>query len=148
LTRTRHPTWKRDHPFSVGLVMTPNGHLTTGFRVPRTGVWNVWIQGEVMPLVRVAVDGRHIGSLAGEVSGNAFNPDTMVPLPVTLTAGPHRLTISRGGLTSVPGNGGSDLLHAILIAPAGAQEQARVTPLPRWRSLCGRRFDWIEVTRT
>ncbi len=147
LTRSRHPTWKRDHPFRVGLLMTRNGHLTAGFRLPRAGVWNVWVEGEVMPVVRVAVDGRHLGSLSAEVSGNAFNPDTMVPLPVALTAGPHRVTLSRGGLSLGPGDGGSALLHAIYLAPAGAQERLRITPVARWRSLCGGRYDWIEATR-
>ena len=146
LTRSRHPTWKRDHPFRVGLLMTRNGHLTAGFRLPRAAVWNVWVQGEVMPVVRVAVDGRHIGSLSAEVSGNAFNPDTMVPLPVGLTAGPHRLTLSRGGLSLVPGDGGADLLHAIYLAPAGARARVVVTPVARWRSLCGGRYDWVEAT--
>ena len=146
LARAFHPTWFRDHPPSVGLLMTRNGHLTARVRVPRAGVWNVWLRGEIMPVVRVAVDGRHVGSVGGEVSGNPFNPDTMVPFPVALAAGVHRLTISRGGLGAGPGNGGSDILHAVFLARAGARERVRTTPAAAWRSLCGRRYDWIEVT--
>jgi hypothetical protein len=143
-----HHTWLRDHPFRVGLLMSRNGHLTANVRVPYAGTWNLWIQGEVMPVIRVTIDGRHIGSLAGEVSGNSFNPDTMVPFRVPLTAGRHRLTLSRGGLSVAPGDGGSDLLHAVFFARAGARESVRAVPAQAWRSLCGRRFDWIEVTRT
>jgi hypothetical protein len=147
LTRASHPTWFRGHPPSVGLLMTRNGHLTATVRLPRAGVWNVWLRGEIMPVVRISVDGRHVGSVGAEVSGNPFNPDTMVPIPVALAAGVHRVTISRGGLTAEPGNGGSDDLRTVLLARAGAHELVRPTPAAAWRSLCGRRYDWIEVTR-
>ena len=147
LSRAVHPTWFRGHPPSVGLLMTRNGHLTARVRLPRAGVWNLWLQGEIMPVIRVSVDGRHVGSVGGEVSGNPFNPDTMVPFPVSLAAGVHRVTLSRAGLTGEPGNGGSDVLHAMFLARAGARELVRATPAAAWRSLCGRPYDWIEVTR-
>jgi hypothetical protein len=127
--------------------MTPFGHLTADFRVPRAGAWDVWLTGEIMPQVEVGVDGRELGTITGEVGGSEFNPNTMTPLPVRLSAGAHQLTIARGGLSLAPGNGGSAILHAVFLTPAGAQERLEPTPASRWRSLCGKRFDWIEAVR-
>jgi hypothetical protein len=137
--------WDRYAVRSVGLVMTPFGHITADFRVPRAGVWNVWLQGESMPRVTVGVDGGGLGSIAGELSGSPFNPDTMTPFPVLLSAGAHSLTVSRGARSPAPGDGGSALLRAIFLTPAGAQETLVRTPAARWHSLCGRRYDWIEA---
>ncbi|MEA2356147.1 MAG: hypothetical protein QOD61_2276 [Solirubrobacteraceae bacterium] len=149
LAATRHPDWEVAHPRSVGLLMTRHGRLDATFRVPRAGVWDVWVQGEIMPRVGIGVDGRRLGSIASEVSGSVFNEDTMTPVPVALTAGTHRLTLDRGGLTPDPGDGGSAILHAVFVTragTAGTHEAMRVTPPARWRSLCGKRLDWLEVT--
>ncbi len=145
LARATHPSWLHSPFAHVGLLMTRNGGLTASFRIPRAGVWNLWLQGEVMPAVGVSVDGSELGRISGQVSGNLFNPGTIAPLPVSLAAGVHRLALTRGGLTLAPGNGGSAILHAVFLAPAGARERLVVTPAAGWRRLCGGRFDWIEV---
>jgi hypothetical protein len=100
-----------------------------------------------MPIVHLELDGRPLGSVGREVSGNMFNSDTLPLIAVTLAAGSHRLIISRGGLTSDPGDGGEALLHAVFLTPAGAEEALKVRPPARFRALCGRRYDWIEITR-
>jgi hypothetical protein len=130
--------------------MTPFGHLTADFALPRPGVWNVWLQGEIMPAVTVSVDRHAVGRIAGELSGSEFNPDTMTPLPVRLSAGAHVVTVSRGGRSPAPGNAGSAFLHAIFLTPAGAgAEPALVTqPAAGWRALCGQRYDWVEAVRS
>jgi len=145
LKRLAFSSWDPYAVHSVGLVMTPFGHIAADFRVPRAGVWNVWLQGEIMPTVAVSLDGGKLGTIAGELSGSQFNPDTTTPFPVLLSAGAHSLTVSRGGRSGAPGNGGSALLHAIFLTPAGAQETLETRPAARWRSLCGRRYDWIEA---
>jgi hypothetical protein len=145
-----HPVYSGWSPYAVptvGLVMTPFGSLTADFRVPRAGVWDVWLQGEFMPAVAVRLDGRELGTIAGQVSGSEFNPDVATPLPVRLAAGSHVLTVSRGGRSLAPGNGGSALLHAIFLTPAGAQETLETRSATSWRSLCGKRYDWIEAVR-
>lgn len=146
LGRALHPTWPFDHPTRVGLLMLPKGELTVSFALPHAGRWSLWLQGEMMPKIRVAVDGRPRESLVGEVSGNPFNPDTTPPLNLELAHGSHQLTVTRGGLTTAPGNGGSALLHAIFLTAAGTHEQLRVVAPARFRTLCRRRFDWIEAT--
>ncbi|MGI8800997.1 MAG: hypothetical protein ACR2KV_02330 [Solirubrobacteraceae bacterium] len=145
--RAHHPQWIHDHPPEVGLLMHRGGHLTASFTLPHAGFWNLWLQGEIMPAVRVSVDGRRLGSAVGEVSGNAFNTSTAPPFAGKLAAGGHRLTVSRGGLRLAPGDGGSAILHAVFLTTAGAQESIAAIAPSRWRSLCGGYFDWIEVTR-
>jgi hypothetical protein len=110
-------------------------------------VWNVWLQGEIMPTVGVSVDGRTIGSVGGAVGGDILLPDTSAPLRVRLAVGRHSLTIARGGLSLAPGGGGSAILTSVFLTPAGRGEQQRlqVVAPSDWRSLCGHRYVWIEA---
>jgi hypothetical protein len=145
LVRAEHSTW---HPTSdprLGLVMSPHGRLRASFRLARGGAWSLWIQGEVMPTVRVAVDGRTLAAVGGQLRGSDVNPDTLPPLEVRLAAGPHTLQISRGGASLAPGARGSAVLHAVFLTPAPTGETLRVTRPARWRTLCGRRLDWVEA---
>ncbi len=139
-----HPQWRYTHP---GLVMSGAGELQSAFVLPRAGVWDVWLKGQLMPAVRVSVDGRSIGSLGGQLDGNPHNPDALTPLRVRLSAGYHRLTIARGNPLLAPGEGGWAILHGVFLTPAGAPDVDRlyVTPPASWRELCGKRLDWIEV---
>ena len=60
------------------------------------------------------------------------------------------MTIARGASNPfVPGSGGSAILDSIFLTPVGAggQPTLHVTPAARWRSLCGRALEWIEVVR-
>ena len=147
VTRAHHPAgWTRAR---VGLVMKGPGRLWATFAVPHAGVWDLWLQGEIMRAVRVSVDEHLLGSIAGQVGGNSLNPDTMTPLRVQLSVGRHLLSIMRGGPSLAPGDGGWAVLDAIFLTPAGAatQETLRYAPAARWRSLCGHPYDWIEVVR-
>jgi hypothetical protein len=132
-----------------GLVMRRAGRLSATFSLPFGGTWNVWLQGQIMPTVRVGVDGRSLGSIGGQLGGNSLVADTMTPLPVSLAAGPHRLSVARGGLSLAPGDGGSAVLDAIFLAPAAvpARQLLRVAPGGAWRSLCGHADAWIELVR-
>ncbi|MEA2297110.1 MAG: hypothetical protein QOF77_46 [Solirubrobacteraceae bacterium] len=146
IARAEHPTWFATHIGRLGLEMTRHGHLTAAVRIPHAGQWDLWLQGEIMPRLGVVLDGRSLGSVGAQVSGGVFNPDTLPAIPVSLAGGLHSLTLTRGGLTLAPGDGGSQLLHAVFLTPAGAEEGLRVTPPARWRSLCRGHFDWIEAT--
>ncbi len=141
-----HPAWRFTHP---GLVMTGAGELQSTFSTPHAGRWEVWLTGELMPRAQIGVDGRAIGSLGGQLDGNPHNPSALTPLPVRLSAGRHRLRISRGDSRLAPGDGGWAILHEVFLTPAHAREvdTLRVIAPARWRSLCGGRFDWIEVVR-
>jgi hypothetical protein len=132
-----------------GLVMSTPGHLSAGFALPATGIWNVWIQGQIMPTVKLSVDGRQIASIAGQLDGNSLVPNTVPPIAVRLTAGQHRIALARGGFSLAPGAGGAAVLDAIFLTPANSDPQGplRTAAPARWSSLCGRSYRWIEVTR-
>jgi hypothetical protein len=146
VAKGEHAEWRYTHP---GLVMKGAGQLQSTFAVPHTGSWDIWLKGQLMPTADIGVDGRSIGSVSGQLDGNPHNPDAMTPLRVRLTAGRHRLTIARGDSALAPGDGGWAILHEVFLTPADAADAdtLRVTPLARWRTLCGGRFDWIEVVR-
>jgi len=143
-TAHRSANWKY---VAIWVAMTTSGHVRASVRIPTAGIWNVWLQGEIMPTIHVAVDGHAVGHVGGAVGGDLVVPDTAAPLHVRLRAGRHTLTISRGGLTLAPGDGGSSLLIDAFLAPAGAGEQQKVDEIPvtRWRSMCGQRYVWIEA---
>ena len=144
VARASHPAWRESR---LGLLMSRPGRLEATFAVPHTGLWDLWLQGEIMPAVGVSVNGRPLASISGQLTGVATDPDTMAPLRVRLTAGLDRLTITRGASSLLaPGSGGSAILDSIFLTPAGSGAQAtlRVTPAAQWRSLCGRRLEWIE----
>jgi hypothetical protein len=145
VARASHPAWAESR---LGLLMSRPGHLTAMFVLPHTGVWDLWLQGEIMPPVAVSVDGRPLSSISGQLTGVATDPDTMAPLRVRLTAGRHRVTITRGASNPLaPGSGGSAILDSIFLTPVGSRAQATLhfTPATQWRSLCGRRLEWVEA---
>jgi hypothetical protein len=133
----------------VGLVMRGPGRLRSAFAVPGSGAWQLWLRGEIMRPLHVSVDRHLVGSIGGQIGGNSLNPNTMTPLGVQLAAGRHLLSITRGGATLAPGDGGWAVLGRLFMTPAGvgSQETLRAVPAARWHSLCGHAFDWIEVVR-
>ncbi len=130
-----------------GLVMTTPGRLSASFDLPDAGTWDVWVQGQLMPTVKVALDGRAIASIGGELSGNSLVVGAVPPLPVRLAGGPHRLSVTRMGASLAPGDGGSAVLDAVFLTRAGEGSQQRLVtaPVPAWRTLCGRSYDWVEL---
>ncbi len=139
---------RRWGPVREGLLLSTPGKLSAAFEVPRAGVWDVWLQGQIMPTVTVNVDGRPLASIGAQLGGNSVVLNTMTPLPVFLSAGRHRLSLARGGFTLAPGEGGSAALYGLFLSPAGAaaQQPLRTVSPSRWSALCGRPHEWIEVS--
>jgi len=146
LARSAHPArWGHQRG---ALVMSRAGRLTARFELPAGGPWLVWVQGQFMPRVRFALDGRPLASFAGELSGNSLVPDTLPPIAVRLAAGRHTLTVVRGAATLAPGDGGAAVLSAVLLTRAGSDPAAlRSAPSGAWRTLCGSRYRWVELVR-
>jgi hypothetical protein len=145
VTRAHHPaSWTRGR---VGLVMKGAGRLWATFSLPHGGEWNLWLQGEITRPVHMSVDGLPRGLIGAQLGGNSLNPDTMAPLRVQLAPGRHLLSLTRGGFSLAPGDGGSAILDHIFLTPAGGADQKtlRVATPGDWRSLCGRAYHWIEV---
>jgi hypothetical protein len=113
-------------------------------------MWDVWVQGQIMPTVKLGVDGRTIGSIAGQLDGNSLVADTVPPIALRLAAGRHTVTVTRQGFSLAPGEGGSAVLDAINLAPAGVDPQGppRTVEPSAWPSLCGGRYQWVELVRS
>jgi hypothetical protein len=141
----RPPGWARAHR---RILMRGPGTLQVAFRLPHGGIWEVWLKANVMRELRVAIDGREIGSLAGQLGGNSLIANTLTPLPARLSAGPHTISITRPGAgLGVPGDGGAAVLSGIFLTPSGpaGRPSLRVLEPLRARSLCGRALQWIEL---
>jgi hypothetical protein len=147
LARASHPAgWGHERS---ALVMKRPGELNAAFTVPAAGVWKVWVKGQIMPTVELSVDGHRIASLGGQLGGNSLVMDSAPPIPVSLTAGSHRLTLTRRGSGLGPGDGGSAVLDAILLTPASQPSGGvlRRAGLARWRTLCGGSYEWVELMK-
>jgi hypothetical protein len=140
----RPPGWGRERG---GFAMRRAGTLTARFAVSHDGLWDVWLQGQFMPRVRVAVDGRPLGSIAGQLAGNSLVPDTATPIAAHLSAGAHRLSITRAGFNLAPGNGGAAVLDAAFLTPARTPARTlRTLPLGADRTaLCASSYLWVEL---
>jgi hypothetical protein len=138
------PGWGREHQ---GFAMRRAGSLSRSFSLPRAGSWELWLQGQFMPTVGVAVDGRAVASIAGQLAGNSLVPDTARPIALRLAAGRHRLTIARASFSLAPGSGGSAVLDAAFLTPAGAPARALRTlaGASASRSPCASRYQSIEL---
>jgi hypothetical protein len=142
----RPPGWGHSHG---GLTMRRAGSVSLRFVLPRAGTWELWLQGQFMPDIRVGVDGRPLATLSGQLAGNSLVPDTATPLRVRLSAGRHHLSVARAGFSLAPGNGGAAVLDAAFLTPAGAPTRVLRT-LPAGASprvLCARPVEWIELVR-
>jgi hypothetical protein len=145
LHRTSHPArWVH---VREGLQLSTPGQLSATFEVPRAGVWDVWLEGQIMPSVTLSVDGHRLASIAAQLGGNSVVLNAMAPVPVSLSAGRHRLSLARGGFTLGPGDGGYAYLYGLFLTPASAaaQQPLRGASPSGWRELCGRPYEWIEV---
>jgi hypothetical protein len=142
--RAKHRSWGREPD---GLVMSRPGLLTTRVRLARAGSWKLWVQGRIMPTVSVAIDGRTVESIAGELDGNSLVPNTIPPVTVALSGGFHRVKVTRPGFNWMPGDEGSAVLHAIFLTPSGEPEGGvlRRVSAARWRTLCGGVYQWLEL---
>ena len=143
--RTRRPrSWGRT---PAGIVMRGSGTLRASFTLPHGGPWELWLKGELMRAVKVAIDGRELGSIGGQLDGNSLVANPLTPVRATLAAGRHTLTITRPGANLAPGDGGAATLAAIFLSPAGRAGEARLSTVPaaRWQSLCGQRLQWVEL---
>jgi hypothetical protein len=116
LTRALRPRgWALVHR---RIVMGGPGTLTASFDIPRAGVWEVWLEGDLMRALTVSVDSRTLGTLAGQLDGNTLVVNALTPLRVRLSAGRHTLTLTRPGASIAPGDGGQATLVSAFLVPA------------------------------
>ena len=127
--------------------MARPGRLTASFAVRRSGSWDLWLQGQFMARVAVAIDGRPLASVEGQLGGNSLVADTVGPFPLRLGRGVHRFSVTRGGLRIAPGDGGSAVLDGAFLTRAGspARSLRELAPRPAAGALCTGRYDWIAL---
>jgi hypothetical protein len=144
LGRSVHPRgWGHERH---ALVMGRPGTLRAHFTIASGGTWDVWIQGDIMPTVRLTVDGRKLATISGELSGNSLVLDTIPAIRVRLAAGANSLSLTRSSAGLGSGEEGSAVLDSIFLTPASASSPTLTSvPAPQWRALCGREYQWIEL---
>lgn len=132
-----------------GNYLTPGNHagqVRSTFEVNGPGDYEVWLGGSVRAGIETVVDDRSVGHVRHHlVSGIGY---TRVG-QAELAAGRHKLLLSFSGADLRPGSWRSATLDfpigPIIVAPApSAAELTSVTPAQA-ASLCGKRWDWIEV---
>ena len=130
----------------AGLVMSHPGTLTAPFALPGAGRWRLWVQGQIMPAVSIALDGRHAETVSGQLSGNSLVPDTVPPVVLAIAAGRHTLSVTRGPSGLAPGDRASAVLDRVFLTPAREAGGALRSVAPaRWRALCGTPYEWAEL---
>jgi hypothetical protein len=127
-----------------GVALGSPGVLTSGFRLPITGRYKIWLEGDFGRALTISIDGRRAGSV-GYQSGNEGN--VARPLTVSLAAGRHRLKIKRGGGGVRPGNGTPSRIVAVFFEPDAGTPAVKTLPASDWHRLCGRSVDWVEAIR-
>jgi hypothetical protein len=146
LRRASHPRgWGRTHG---GFAMQHPGMLSASFTLPRAGSWQLWLQGQFMPSIDLAIDSIPLVSIAGQLAGNSLVPDTAGPFDVRLAAGRHTLSLTRRGFSLAPGNGGAAVLDDAFFTPATSTRGLRRINLDATpRQLCSQPYRWIELVR-
>ncbi len=120
------------------------GSITSRVKLRAAGVYRLWVGGSVDRTMRVMIDGAPVGVVATQ-SGGDGNMIDVASAP--LSAGPHEITLVRGGGGLGPGNDSGAVIDGIYLQAVGPEQEAVATIRPGgWRSLCGRSLDWIEVT--
>ncbi len=129
---------------AAGVSPSTDGRATATVTVPSAGEWRVWVGGQTLGKLAVAVDGRSVGSLRHQLDASVgwLRYDA-----VALEPGEHTVTLDyeRGW-----GAGrGSDTGQLPIGPLALSREQAPTTvrvPATEYRRLCdGRTYDWLDV---
>jgi hypothetical protein len=113
------------------------------FRVAATGRYELWLGGDTDRPLRVMVD-RHT---VGVPSAQSGDDGTMIDVAtLKLTAGRHSFQLLRGGGDLRPDDAGSTVIDGVVLEALTAQRGlVQTVGADRWRSLCGRHLDWLEM---
>ena len=138
---------------NAGLTIDAEGRAAIGIggparvnamvRASAAGTYALWLGGDVDRPLRVYIDGHLVGAPARQSGddGTAIYVATL-----HLSAGPHTVTLLRGGGDLEPDDNGSTLIDGVVFEPSGASDAPVQQLAPsEWRTLCGRSLDWIEI---
>jgi hypothetical protein len=145
------PLYARDRSYGWGIdpaehgAVVPNlpGHASGQLNV-KGGRYGVWVQGDFPRRIYVAVDGRLVGSVSGSNTPGQWLKAASIELP----AGSHHVRVfKKAGRNHLgPGEWGIGTIGATALQQE-APERLQTLPLSAWRTLCGKRLDWVELVR-
>jgi hypothetical protein len=142
LARTRRSPLAALQP-DGSVVFAGPARVTASVTAPRSGTYRLWIEGDAGRALRATIDGRPAGSVQDDSGGNG---NVLRFDAVALSAGPHLLTVTRGGGGLAPGNAAFTTIRTLALEPTVAErEPVRSVAIGAWRTLCGQRLDWIET---
>jgi hypothetical protein len=83
----------------------------------------------------------------GVPSAQSGDDGTMIDVAtLKLTAGRHSFQLLRGGGDLRPDDAGSTVIDGVVLEALTAQRGlVQTVGADRWRSLCGRHLDWLEM---
>jgi hypothetical protein len=143
----RSLSWPAD-PAQAGAVETSTAGSAQGALALRSsGRYAVWVQGDFPRKTYVQLDGRTVGWVAG-----SNTPDQWLQAAtVRLRPGRHSVRVyADGGHRHFgPGEwpGGDNGSIGAVGLQMQAPESLRTIALSRWRTLCGKQADWVELVR-
>lgn len=114
--------------------------------IPSSGLHEVWLGGSIRPSATLLVDEGKAGEVRQQLNtrGNYIGFG-----PVSLRRGRHTFAVQLGGADLYPGSAGSaGPLGPLAISSPGEGHGLLTVPAARARSLCGRRWDWVEAYST
>jgi hypothetical protein len=138
----RSPGWVPDPGLPGGFITPVPGEAQKTVHVTRSGLYELWVQGNFPRRVAITLDGRKVGAVHGSnTPGGWLSGGTTY-----VAAGRHVLGVLRGGGGLEPGNGSTQAaIGAVAIRAAQESRQVSTRPLRDWRFLCRIDADWIEV---
>ncbi len=149
--RWYEPLYSADRSYGWGLDPAQPGAVVTNTPGHASGVVSVdggryalWVQGDFPQPVQVWLDGRLIRSVGGSDTPGQW---TKV-VSVALAPGAHHLQVVRtaGHEHFGPGEWSPGLIGAVALERE-TPERIETLPNARWRTLCGRPADWVELVR-
>jgi hypothetical protein len=126
------------------VVLNGPGHASRLLSVREGARYAVWVQGDFPRPIQVLVDGR----VVGWVSGSNTPGQWLKAASLYLSPGRHRVGVikiaGRDHLSPGEWNIGTIGAAALQHEVPGRLE---TLPMTRWRSLCGKQLDWVELAR-
>jgi hypothetical protein len=135
------PGWTLPTPYSFAPSGT--GQLTVPAS-PSAGKYEMWLGGVVFGGLKLSVDGHVVASERGVLN----NDGGLEPLGILNLSGggTHDFTFDYQGAGLEPGSGEFSYgIGPLTLEPRGAVDSLVTIPPSQYRTLCGRRWDWIEA---
>lgn len=123
-----------------GLTLVGSGVVWDKLALPHAGRYELWVQGSFPRPMSVVLDGKPVGTADGVNTPNQWFPVGQAEV----TRGVHYVLVGRGANGLAPGDGGAAYIGPVAIS-AQQPERLETVPTTRWRSLCGKTLDWVEL---